>query len=507
MVTFLQNAMTFLRARKLGLLAGFAGVTVVIAFAALGSRPSDVRTPSIKARTTNQSSATETVGTEPSEVAAGEPQPSPGATGKPTARKAVKKSAVTTGSGAAPLVGGLGRGVTADKIKLGFIIVENNQKMLSFYGVQGGATGDTKQQVNAVVNDLNARGGILGRKIEPVFRTLDSTDTTDQFPSFCAAFSQDEKVFAVLSPWNSNAAFHACLAKAGTLYITDALDQEDQETFQEFKPYLVSGMMTSSRGAVSLARALNQAGFFAAGTKLGVIRINNPTGERVYNNHFKPTLASFDVIPADVTYSGLTTRAGVDAAQRFQGKGINRVAFITARGGPALGFMTAAQSMGYFPLYGIASPDSPAFLAQNAPYPQLRGAFGAGWAAGLDVFDREGPPRTPAEQRCFEVHAKAGTTYSARGGEDVGAYIALTFCDMLWLLEEAGTKAGRTLNVGSFATALGQLGTSHQTTATFGTTYSPTVYDGANQFRTLTYDDSPSCRCFKYTGPAQTVPR
>ncbi|MGH9194766.1 MAG: hypothetical protein ACRD1T_03390, partial [Acidimicrobiia bacterium] len=350
---------------------------------------------------------------------------------------------------------------------------------------------------------------VLGRKIEPVFRVLDATASGDPFPSFCAAFSQDEKVFAVLSPWNSNAAFHACLAKAGTLYITDALTQEDEETFTEFKPYLVSGFMTSSRAAVTLARSLcHTSGYFTASTRLGVIRPNNPTGERVYKKHFVPTLASeCNVTPIDDTFSALTSRAGVDAAQRFAGKNIDRVAFVTSQGGPPLGFMVAAQSQSYFPRYGLASPDSPLFLAQNAPYTQLRGTVGAGWAPGLDVFDSEGPPYSPAEKRCFDVHTKSGTTYSARGGGDVGAFVALTFCDMMWLFEEAGIKAGKTLNVGSFASALATLGTSHQTTITFGTTFAPGVYDGANQYRPLAYDDSPSCRCFRYSGPAQSVPR
>ena len=429
-------------------------------------------------------------------------------TGKTTRSGSSKgKTLPGAGSGAAPLTAGLGPGITDTKIKLGFIIVENNQKMLSFYGVQGGATGDTKQQVNAVIDDLNNRGGILNRKIEVVFRTLDSTASGDPFPAFCAAFTQDEKVFAVISPWNSNAAFHACLAKAGTLYITDALTQEDQETFQEFKPYLVSGLMTSSRGARTLAQALNNAGFFGPGYKLGVIRTNSPTGERVYNNHFKPALAAFGVTPADVTVSALTDRRGADAAQKFSGQGINRVAFITSQGGPALGFMVAAQSMGYFPKYGVASPDSPVFLAQNAPVTQLSGAVGAGWAPGLDVFDSEGPPFSTAEKRCFDIHSKSGTEYTARGGGDVGAFVALTFCDMVWLFEEVSTRAGRNLNAAGFAAELAKMGSSHDTTVTFGTNFVPGAYDGAVQYRRFGYDDTPNCRCWRYTGPTETVAR
>ena len=483
-----------------------AVTVILVAAALLSSRPSEVRTKTVERVSTADVGDSSVEGL-PSD-ALPEAGQSPGSTQIARGTTAAK-GAVKAGSGAAPLVTGLGPGITADKIKLGFIIVENNQQMLSFYGVKGGATGDTRAQVDAVVNDLNSRGGVLGRKIEPVFRTLDATAQGDSFPGFCTAFTQDKdtRVFAVLSPWNSNAAFHACLAKAGTLYITDANGQEDQETFLEFKPYLVTGFMTSSRSAVTLAQALHQAGFFNDNTRLGVIRPSHPTGLRVYNQHFKPALASFGVIPVDDTNSGLTTTAGVMAVQRFSEKKINQVAFITNAGGPVLGFMTAAQSQQYFPRYGLASPDLPATIAQNIPPTQLKDAIGAGWAPGMDVFNSEGPPLTTAERRCLDIHAKAGNQYSTRGGEEVGPFIALTFCDMLWLFEEAGTKAGRTLNAAGFAAALAQLGTSHQTTATFGTNFAPGIFDGATQYRPLAYDDSESCRCWRYTGQAQTVPR
>lgn len=486
------------RERVRGILAGVAIATLVTSIALLGGRPSDLRQDAQKVRTSEEASPS-------AETAAEQAQPGLSQSQSPTKAAATKtgarSSSVAVGTNAPPLVGGIGRGISDTTIKIGFLIVENNQKLLSNYGVQGGGIGNTQDQVKAVVDDVNSRG-ILGRKIVPVYRTIDATATADQFPGICAAFTQDEKVFAVLSPWNSTPDFHACLAKSATLYMTDALEQEDQETFQQFKPYIVSGMMSSSRGAVTLARALQAQGFFGAGTRLGVIRTNNPTGLRVYEKYFKPTLASFGVTPVDEGTSSSTGASAV--AQRFAEKQINRVAFITARGGPPLFFMSHAQSQGYFPRYGLASPDGPSFLAQAAPYTQLRGAVGAGWSPGLDVLDPEGPPYTAAENRCMDVHRKGGTNYPSRSE---GGTPALMFCDLLWLFEEVGVKAGRTLNVSSFASALAELQASHQTTVTFGTRFGSIIFDGASQYRLLTFDDSPSCRCFRYSGGAQDLPR
>lgn len=62
-----------------------------------------------------------------------------------TPGRATRRRAGTTASGAsaavAPLVTGLGPGITADAIKLGFIVVSNNDRLLSNYGVKGGRSG------------------------------------------------------------------------------------------------------------------------------------------------------------------------------------------------------------------------------------------------------------------------------------------------------------------------------------------------------------------------------
>lgn len=423
------------------------------------------------------------------------------------ARRAAARGSATAKGGAggsAAVAGSLGAGVTVDSIKLGFIVVSNNDRLLSNYGVQGGAIGDTKDQVNAVVNDLNARGGILGRKVIADIRVWDATGNAEaQHNQFCAGFTQDSKVFAVLSPWNPPPSFAPCLAKAKTLFINESLLQADQETFTELSPYLVSGLFSSSRGSIAMARALHEQGFFASGSKLGIVRGNTPAFERVSNNYFKPALASFGITPFDEVPASGTSQAQA-AAQRFKDKGVDHVAFLTAAGGTPLFFMNFAQSQTYFPKYGLASPDSPAFLAQAAPYSQLRGAMAAGWAPGLDVLDSEGPPYSAAERRCFDVHAKAGTNYPSR---NEGGTPALMFCDMVWLFEEAAIKAGKTLNNGTWSEGLATLGTSHQTTITFGTNFGPGIRDGAYQYRPMAYDDSASCRCFKYTGPAQNLPR
>jgi len=395
-------------------------------------------------------------------------------------------------------------GVTAKTIRLGFIIVSNNDKVTSGYGVKGAAIGDTKAQVQAVVDDINSRGGILGRKIDAKIRTLDAqADGPTAYSQLCAGFTQDDKVFAVLAPWNPDPSFAPCLAKTGTFYISDALLQYDAESFAQYAPYVISGVFSSSRGSTALVTGLYKSGFFK-GARVGIVRNDNPIQKRVYEDYVKPTLTKFGV-KVTAVFAATGTTASNDAASYMKAHNVDHVVFISAAGGTALFFMNFAQSQGYFPRYGIATPDSPSFQAQNAPYTQLRGAMGVGWVPAFDVLDSEGPPLTANEKRCLAVHKKGGTDYGNSRVES--AAVAMAWCDMAWLFEEVGIKAGHNLTKQAWATALAELGGAHHTTMTFATNFSPGGSDGAVSYRTLAFDESPSCRCFRYTGPPQTIGR
>src|SRR5690349_13114870 len=61
----------------------------------------------------------------------------------------------------------LGTGVTADSIKLGVVMVDFN----CLAGVLEEARPDQEQAYRIFVDDINNKGGINGRKIEPVIKT------------------------------------------------------------------------------------------------------------------------------------------------------------------------------------------------------------------------------------------------------------------------------------------------------------------------------------------------
>src|SRR5687768_3877926 len=113
-----------------------------------------------------------------------------------------KKSASTTGSGSAsssnaPLTDSF-RGVTATTIKIAFVVVDfkcleqfidNNQ-------------GDDEKIIKVFVDDMNKKGGILGRQIEYVFRK-NCPLKQDEVAATCTELTDDEKVFAVLGVYDT----------------------------------------------------------------------------------------------------------------------------------------------------------------------------------------------------------------------------------------------------------------------------------------------------------------
>ena len=110
----------------------------------------------------------------------------PGGSGAAGARSA------TAGAGA----GATDVGVTATTIKLGLGLLDTGG--LSQAGVDVVASTASQQEAwQAFIADLNARGGIAGRKIEPYFHKYDIT-SEPSMRAACLYWTEEAKVFAVL---------------------------------------------------------------------------------------------------------------------------------------------------------------------------------------------------------------------------------------------------------------------------------------------------------------------
>jgi ABC-type branched-subunit amino acid transport system substrate-binding protein len=118
-------------------------------------------------------------------------------------------SLIGVGSGPAGAASKLGQGVTDSTIKLGLVQVDYSciKDFVDF------DRGNQEEIYKVFVDDLNAKGGILGRKVEPVYRDFCPVGNA-QALSTCTSFTEDDKVFAVVGVFiDQSGDAQLCIAK------------------------------------------------------------------------------------------------------------------------------------------------------------------------------------------------------------------------------------------------------------------------------------------------------
>jgi hypothetical protein len=117
------------------------------------------------------------------------------------------------------------RGVTADSIKVGIVMVDF--KSIAQYVDE--THGDQKKIYQALIDDVNAKGGVLGRKLVPVYKEyvpIDPNAANGSLP-LCTYFAEDQKVFAVLGVYiDFSGGAQLCLTRDhDTIHIGHELDE------------------------------------------------------------------------------------------------------------------------------------------------------------------------------------------------------------------------------------------------------------------------------------------
>ena len=111
---------------------------------------------------------------------------------QPPAASAATGASTSTSAGPVALTASF-RGVTATSIKIGFVNIDYTCiKQFVSYNF-----GDQPAIDQVMIDDLNAHGGVLGRKIVPVFKSICPIGNTTAL-AVCTSLTEDEKVFAVM---------------------------------------------------------------------------------------------------------------------------------------------------------------------------------------------------------------------------------------------------------------------------------------------------------------------
>ena len=177
----------------------------------------------------------------------------PGTGGAQAAR--ASRGPSTGGAGAAPSPAGtkgaagsasgsvdtraMGHGITATKIQLGMSWIDINAFLAAVsaaYGTPGPQQSQptTRDWAQLAVNYQNARGGIAGRQIDPVYYQYPVNDLftpqgrAQAEQEMCASFTQDHKVFAMIPLVSNEGVLTQCAKNADTPAIMVAMPPPSQ---------------------------------------------------------------------------------------------------------------------------------------------------------------------------------------------------------------------------------------------------------------------------------------
>lgn len=382
----------------------------------------------------------------------------------------------------------------------------------AFEATFGRSIGETPRQrdaVQSVIDQVNANGGIGGRRIVPVWqeeiaaRYAAKPDDADQ--KACVAFTEQAHVFAAISLIPVPGVLYGeCLAKHGVINLWSPLASLDAEWLDTVRDrFYMSSNPESSRMVRFWVDTLRDAGWFRTQPHVGVVWFDDryDINQRTVQNALLPALKDIGVahakdvrVPRDeimrpTTYS--------QAAAQMKAAGVDRVLILDATGLLGWFFLNAAEQQQYTPAYGLTSYSMGASLA-GAPRRQLENITLVSWLSSFDVATAQAPTPTAAERQCLDV-VRRGSGAALK--DALARASAFWSCDAVWLLERAGELAPA-LTVAGFAAGVEAIGTWHQL-GTFGARLGPGRHDGPTAVRLVRFDDG--CGCLAYRGPVHSV--
>jgi hypothetical protein len=410
---------------------------------------------------------------------------------------------------------------------VGIAIVKDAGAGLKSLGLSG-TLGDMRAYSEALVTDMNSRGGFGGRPIKPVYFGYDvnpgSASYAEQDAQACAAFTQDSHIEVGVLNFAGDGLW-TCLQKRGVPMVIDgATGGVGEGDLARFRSLIVLGGMNLQRRATEEVNTLVRARYFtkwdaAQGrpggvqpVKVGVITYDLPDWKSSVNNQMTQGLVAAGygkpqvvAVSPHSSYSDLTSMTGQisGAVLAFRAAGVTHVIIWDDNGVSTLFWMQAAESQGYRPRVGITSGNNMKLISGGLANPnQLRGAVGMGWVPAFDVPEGDssnGPYSNAARKRCVSIMTKAKLTASG-----FNELTAMMYCGSFFGIEQ-GFRAMRNPSPAGLVAAIESLGSSFQDPSVHATFLSPKRHDGLAAVFDYAYVES--CSCMRYTSPPRPLAR
>lgn len=362
-------------------------------------------------------------------------------------------SATTSGAGAPAVVDDArAPGVTDDTIKVGVTYVD----LESIKDLVDINVGDVEKAYQAVFDDINAKGGIHGRKLEPIFAPINPVGTASA-DAACTKLTQDDPVFVAVGFFLGDSVLcyvdtNETAAIGGNM--TKALLAQAKAPWFSTDP--------SDDFVAEAVRTQAEAG--ALDGKLAVMATT--TDQPLLDEQVKPLLDELDITPAETAVldtppgdSAAAQAAAQTLSERFKVAGIEKVLFV-GNGAPAT-FVPGMVRTDFLPklIFSDFSGAQSLSSAEGQDLSVLEGAIAAG-PYGPDQARYE--VDTPSTKACLEVQRSAGIVINPPAevpeGEPNQFTSSALACTQMALLTAILQKAGPDLNYGTFQAAGASLG-------------------------------------------------
>jgi hypothetical protein len=369
-----------------------------------------------------------------------------------TATTAPSGSAASTTSGA---LTASARGVTPTTIKIGFSYPD--LEALAKTGLIKVSWGPVEPILTALVNDINSRGGINGRKLQLYFGKFGVLGSTDQLTA-CTKLTEDDQVFAILGGFIGDNNLCA-LQQHATMVIFSFGAGFNQITIGKAKAPFITNEASDERSTKALVQILDQQGRLKGKTigVYGTLSASKPLVDLTVKDLKDAGYTVKDTAINDVDASDTQAFNAQDKVigQRFKDEGIDTV-FVQVTVPPG----TNWDNVGYHPSFFQPQTSligSGAFTNPYNKFPMV-----AGLAATADP--NLGYDSAPM-QRCRAVWKKASgqdvkpPTEELKEGKSSGFTALSGGCTLLYgIFVPAATAAGADLTYATFMKGLESLG-------------------------------------------------
>ena len=375
-------------------------------------------------------------------------------------------------------------------------------------GVGNAPVADSHAQAQAVVDYLNAHGGIDGLKIRPVYYKLgisndaNASGRAQDAQAACAQWTQDNHVFAFLVVIAPDTNYLQCAKNTQTPLLTAGFPELVDSVEYGQIPNLIyapASMVIDDRERM-LVDQMSREGVLNPNTKVGLLVDGSVSMiKRAADNTLLPELKRLHIpVVSEVVFPDCIQSPWDTYVLQMRQAGVTHVYLSGTYCGsvPLLLFGRGADNQKWAPQYILSSDQGP---AGNAGENSSHGAgyHGAGWLPLADIGSPT--PLTPTATTCNTIMRDAGQAQQGYGGKAGGDIFSTgtSYCETLLFLQ-AALRGSSQLTPDGVAAGAASLAGTWLPVVTRTTNFGANHHFAADTVQYFSY--SPSCKCIAYTG-------